>query len=438
MQKIGILLLATLLLNSLTAQTIWDDFDNPENIVYNYYDGTGFDQSFPNPSTIGANSSLLCAQYIRNGGVTYDVIVIDPAGSNNLENVSDYISGIKELSIKVYSPSPGLTVQITLEDKNVATGTNYPSGRHSEYIATTTATNDWETLTFSYTNTPDASVSDTSVNRLILLFEPNTSNSTVWHWDDLIGPDFVNPCQGIAPDMSIGDDFECQRNMTYAFANGAFSTSSNPETTGINISSMCGFFKKFPPPTNDGAFGGPLSNPFTTATYNRVHVDLYDLSAPQEFYLILQDASSSTIAETIFTTSAGSDWQTYTLDLSGISSANQIANIVFLLNPATSSEDSIFIDNFKFSFDPSSISKQDVSAKTKIYPNPVTDQFTISSTDIISKINITDLTGKLLYTENPIKKKEYVLNSSFLKSGIYLITIQNDLGIYFSRELIKL
>ena len=179
MKKISIFLLATVIINSAIGQTIWDDFDNPENIVYNYYDGTGFDQSFPNPSTMGANSSLLCAQYIRNGGVTYDVIVIDPAGSNNLENVSDYISGIKELSIKVYSPSPGLTVQITLEDKNVATGTNYPSGRHSEYIATTTATNDWETLTFSHTNTPDVSVSDTSVNRLILLFEPNTSNSTV-------------------------------------------------------------------------------------------------------------------------------------------------------------------------------------------------------------------------------------------------------------------
>ena len=100
MQKIETFVLAILLLNSITAQTTWDDFDNPENIVYNYYDGTGFDQSFPNPSNMGENSSLLCAQYIRNGGVTYDVIVIDPAGSNSLEDVSDYVSGIKELSVK--------------------------------------------------------------------------------------------------------------------------------------------------------------------------------------------------------------------------------------------------------------------------------------------------------------------------------------------------
>ena len=36
MQKIETFVLAILLLNSITAQTTWDDFDNPENIVVMY------------------------------------------------------------------------------------------------------------------------------------------------------------------------------------------------------------------------------------------------------------------------------------------------------------------------------------------------------------------------------------------------------------------
>ena len=110
---------------------------------------------------------------------------------------------------------------------------------------------------------------------------------------------------------------------------------------------------------------------------------------------------------------------------------------MLLLNPATSTVDSIFIDNFRFSFYPSSISKQDLSSKTKIYPNPFADNFTISSTDFISTIKITDLTGKLIHKETPGNLKECLINTAFLESGIYIITIQNNLGTSFSKELIK-
>ena len=48
MKKISIFLLATVIINSAIGQTIWDDFDNPENVVYAYHDGIGFDQMFIN------------------------------------------------------------------------------------------------------------------------------------------------------------------------------------------------------------------------------------------------------------------------------------------------------------------------------------------------------------------------------------------------------
>ena len=113
------------------AQEIWEDFDNPANVSYFFHDGTSFNESFANPNTSGVNSSALCGEYARNGGVLFDVIVMDPAGALLVDDVADYVSGSKTMSIKLYSPAAGIPVQITLEDRHVALPGNYPTGRHS-------------------------------------------------------------------------------------------------------------------------------------------------------------------------------------------------------------------------------------------------------------------------------------------------------------------
>ncbi len=439
MKKVYTLLAAVTLISSASnAQETWDDFDNPEQIVYSYYDGTTFDENFSNPVTTGANSSAVCARYVRNNAVLYDVIVIDPAGTNVVDTVTDYVTGAKNMTIQVFSPGPGYTVQITLENSSAAMPTNYPTGRHSEYTATTTASNAWETLTFSHVNTPDATVSDGDVNRMVILFEPNTNNSTIWVWDNLMGPEFVDPCAGTTPDPTIGDNFECQRNITYTFSNGNYSTVGNPMNSGNNISASCGFFQKWPPPTNDGAFGGDLDMPFTSDTYNLAQIDLYSPAAPQDFLLILQDANGNNLADTTFTTSSTTDWETFDLYLNEVPTATQIAGIVLLLDPSTATEDSIYLDNIRFSFDSTvSIEEYNLSAKTQIFPVPFKNEFTVSSEDVIENIVITDITGKVIYQQAGLNSLSTLIETSQFNSGIYMIRVQNADGHSFTRKLIK-
>ncbi len=419
------------------AQTIWDDFDTPENINYFYFDGIGFDQNFSNPWTSGDNTSAICAQYNRNPGVAFDVIVMDPLGGSTTEDLSDYLTGTKQMSVKVYSPAVGIEIQITLEDNNSAGPTNYPTGRHSEYMAVTTVANQWETIEFDFVQQPDLSVSNTGVNRLVLLFEPGVLSGNTFYYDDLMGPDFVNPCEGVTPDQSIGEDYECQRNVTYDFSNGTLAVLPNPLQAGLNTSTTCAQFTKFIPPTNDGAFGGQLTFPFSSATYSTAGIDLYSPDAPQAFIVIFQDAFNNDIAQTDIMTSSSDAWVTYDIDLGLVPSATTIAKYVLLLDPSTDTEDSIYLDNFRFASGPIGVDEQEFAASLSVYPVPVGNAFSISTEEGVSQVIVCDLTGKEVARIDGANQKNMIIDSSEWSNGTYVVSIQSVSGAQTKRKLVK-
>jgi len=366
-----LLITITLSCNSL-SQSNWDDFDNAGKVGYPFFNGTVFNQSFSNSSTTGVNTSAICAQYARHSGSQYDVILIEPIGLTKVGSVSNYVSGTTKMTLKVYSPVVGKTLQITLEDNTTATPTNYPIGRHSEYTAVTTVANSWETLTFNLINRPDTTLTDTSVNRIVLLFDPNSFNSDTYLFDDLMGPTLIDPCAGTAKDSAIGDDYECQRNVTFDFANGTHNQSvANPLTTGINTSATCGKFTKYVPPTNDGAFGGTLLYPFSSSKFNEASIELYSPGGAYDFKMVFQDGMGNDIKDQLFTTSATPGWEKFTMDLFSIPSSTSIEKFVFLVNSPTATEDSIFLDNFSFSFNVSASIEEEQSINIlSIFPNP--------------------------------------------------------------------
>ncbi|MCB0760035.1 MAG: T9SS type A sorting domain-containing protein [Flavobacteriales bacterium] len=418
------------------AQMIWDDFDNPELIIYDYFDGVGFDQGYANPSTSGINSSAICAQYNRNPGVLYDVIVINPAGGTQMNDLSGYVDGSQNMTVKVYSPAAGITVQITLEDNNIAGPTNYPSGRHSEYQATTSVANEWETLTFELTNQPDLSITNTQTNQLVLLFDPGSLTNTVFLFDDLMGPEFTNPCDGVTPDPAIGDDFECQRNVSYNFVNGTLGLEANPAPDAVNGSDGCARFTKFIPPTNDGAFGGDLSFPFSSSTFSTAAIDLYSPAGAQEFIIIFQDATNNDVAQTNVLTAASAGWVTYEADLGLVSSGTTIAKYVLLLNPATDTEDYIFLDNFRFGVGSINVEEGQVQ-RIEVYPVPVADQFNIGTPLSNATIEVRDMKGSLVWSQSQVTSSNCVVDSSTWTEGVYMLTVRQDNGDVLIRKIVK-
>ena len=199
--------------NSNNAATYYlDDIMGPELLAVAPPTNTAFRQLYDNyegtraikyiaPKTSGglkvdtlnnvvsaANPSARVARYTRSTN-QFDVLVMQPRGAA-LADVTNFKNNTLHMTLKVFSVAPGVLYQITLQDSTKAGATNYPDGRNSEYTATTTATNAWETLSFNFVNAPSATP-NTGLNEIVLLVAPNTTAKRKIYLDDFYGPSLV-------------------------------------------------------------------------------------------------------------------------------------------------------------------------------------------------------------------------------------------------------
>ena len=98
-------------------------------------------------------------------------------------------------------------------------------GRHSIYTATTTVTNEWETIEFEFAERPDNTVPDGNVTSLILLFDIGNNTNDTYYFDNLYGPEFDNQCDDQAEESNIElADWDCHWNLSLCPLNPKDST----------------------------------------------------------------------------------------------------------------------------------------------------------------------------------------------------------------------
>ena len=180
--------------SSLAVSQLYDNFQGTRAIKYiRYKSSGGLNADTLNPATSTGNPSTRVARYTRSTQ-QFDALVVHPRGAA-LADVTPFKSNVLRMTMKVFSPAPGIVFQITLQDSTTANATNYPTGRNSEYTATTTLTNAWETLTFNFINTPSATP-NTGLNEIVLLISPNTTVRRRVYLDDWTGPSLVGFVSG--------------------------------------------------------------------------------------------------------------------------------------------------------------------------------------------------------------------------------------------------
>ena len=166
---------------SLSTSIVLENFDKEARITKTFATGD-FTDNFATPSPNDINKSALCGKYVRSAGQQYDVFIYDVS---DVTNGADFTTAEKKFYIDINSNAPiGTTILLQLENKNTAQSSNYPTGRHSRYTAITTKQNEWERLSFVFTDKPDGSVSNSSINQLILLFAPNTNTGSTYYFDN--------------------------------------------------------------------------------------------------------------------------------------------------------------------------------------------------------------------------------------------------------------
>jgi hypothetical protein len=142
-----------------------------------------------NPAPGKADSSRKCAKYIRNSEKKFDNIkMVVPGFLTDVSPYATYEGEPPRLRIKVYTTAPpGTLVEILLGNQK---GNNdFPAGTNSQYQAYTTVSGQWEILEFKFSQIPKGSeTATTRVDQITLLFNPNTTTSDTFYFDELTGP----------------------------------------------------------------------------------------------------------------------------------------------------------------------------------------------------------------------------------------------------------
>ncbi|WP_405206155.1 family 16 glycosylhydrolase [Aquimarina sp. LLG6339-5] len=136
-----------------------------------------------NPGGNEVNNSSQAGSYIRDNAELYDVLFFD---TNFIADASAYVSEDKRFAMDVYTSAPiGTIISWQLEASSLSNPSNYPTGRHSVYQAVVKEQNSWHTLEFILTGTPDLVVSDTQIDTIVFLFDPNSSSGDTFYIDNL-------------------------------------------------------------------------------------------------------------------------------------------------------------------------------------------------------------------------------------------------------------
>ncbi len=428
-----------------SSQILWDDFEQTRIGYYEFVHG-GMTTRFENPDLASTvNSSPLCAQYVRNPGELWDVLVIVANGPIN--DVSDYVNGSKKMTVDVFSPLAGIPVQITLEDSSLAGATNYPTGRHSIYLGTTTLTNEWETIELTFDSKPDPTMSDVGLTSVILLFNGGTNTNDTYYFDNLFGPEFNNQCDGLILDPSVNfADWDCNWNLgicpsaspctSFDYVSGWLNQSYNPDHSTINTSKYSGEYTRNPDPNGEDVLIAYFTNGVWNVNSNLSYFNFKIYGPPRPIYMSFQDASSNEVYAYNSAITTNNQWEQFSVDLSSVASQS-ITRFVLFLDQTVVNWDMYYLDDFNLSSTPLFVQDINDSEIINVYPQPAKDYLNIDlklNNNDVKRLDLYDIQGKVLSTVIHQNSDHVSLDVSMLDSGIYFVKVQsrNDL---FTRKI---
>ncbi|WP_371186520.1 family 16 glycosylhydrolase [Thalassotalea maritima] len=175
-----------------------------KDIVLADYDGMS------NMTLTSANGNYVSADgvltYTRDAASQWDVMA---HSTSQVADVQPFLLGDKAFEMDINNLDASLVgkeILIQLEDGSVATPSNYPSGRHSKFQAFVEHANGWQTLRFQLLERIDGATSDTSVDSLLILIDPNSFNNDTYVIDNINILSASSTPQNMAPVANISSN----------------------------------------------------------------------------------------------------------------------------------------------------------------------------------------------------------------------------------------
>jgi beta-glucanase (GH16 family) len=132
---------------------------------------------------VAPDGSTPVVDYARDEATLYDMIYYQ---TGSIEKASEYVIGRRKIYMDVWTDAPECT-QIILQFDSLPTAVadNYPTGRHSRYVAFTTRRNEWERIALDFWDRPDGDLDDTVINTIALFFDPGTLTSHQFYFRNM-------------------------------------------------------------------------------------------------------------------------------------------------------------------------------------------------------------------------------------------------------------
>jgi beta-glucanase (GH16 family) len=170
------------------------NFDEPGNATFASSNGTLTQVANPAPNSV--NSSAQSGRYVRNSSSQYDVLFYNTSAISDASQYSS-VGADKKFYMDLYTSAPIGTQIIVQLETSTATATNYPTGRHSRYVATITQNGSWHRLAFSFLDRPDGGASN-GISKIAILFNSDSFTGDTYYFDNF---DSYNAGSGGTPNQ---------------------------------------------------------------------------------------------------------------------------------------------------------------------------------------------------------------------------------------------
>lgn len=165
--------------DKLSSDIVFENYENTS--VISQYSASGSYSVVTNDWIESVNKTDSTSEYIRNGAATYDGLTFI---NEAIDDASGYETEAKVFAINLRTAAPvGTLMQIQLRNDSMMGSS--PAGRHSIYEARTLKQNEWHRVLFNYISSPDASVPDNLVDRMVFLMSPGVATADTFYIDNI-------------------------------------------------------------------------------------------------------------------------------------------------------------------------------------------------------------------------------------------------------------
>lgn len=284
------------------------DFENSD-VNYNFISFGGAELSLiDNPDPNGINPSTKVGQLFKMANSE-----VWAGGLLQLPQAIDF-STADQFSVKVWSPKSGIPVRLKVENDTDA-------GVFFELDATTTTSNEWETLTYDFSGIDK----NNSYHKVVIFMDfGNAGDDSNYYFDDFV-------LTGGTQSLSLPIDFEAD-NVDYAFTdfgNVVTSRIDNPDASGNNTSAKVAVSNK---PANAETWGGTfmqLGGPIDFSASDQLRLNVWSPKAGITVKLKVENSENPDInAEVDVTNTQSNSWEQLTYDFSAIDQAQDYDRVV--------------------------------------------------------------------------------------------------------------